>query len=331
MRFAKRRLAAALVLSLAAGMSDAQAASTGSGQAYPSRPVRVVVPVGPGGGLDFVARLIGLKLTDSLGQSIVVDNRPGASGTIGLELTARAAPDGHTLLVMGAGHVAYAIIYKTSYDLFRDFTPVSQVTASAYIFAVHPVLPSNSVSELTAYARANPGKLNYGSTGNGTLQHLATELYGVLTGVKLVHVPYKGLGAAFPDLLSGRIHMIMASTPSIVSHLRSGTLRPLAVTGARRVAALPELPTMIEAGVPGFDVTQWQGMLAPAGTPRPIVERLHRDITKALQQSDVASRLANDGTDGVGSPPREFAAFLKAEHAKWADVVKQTGIRADTP
>ena len=329
MRFTMRGLAAALLLSLAAGMPVAQTATTGSGPSYPSRPIRVIVPVGPGGGLDFVARLIGLKLTDSLGQSVVVDNRPGASGTIGLELTARAAPDGQTLLVMGAGHVAYAIIYKTSYDLFRDFTPVSQVTSSPYVFAVHPGLPSKSVSELTAYARAYPGKLNYASTGNGTLQHLATEFYGVLAGVELVHVPYKGLGAAFPDLLSGRVHLIMASAPSIVPHIRSRALRPLAVTGARRVVALPELPTMIDAGVPGFDVTQWQGMLAPAGTPRSIVECLYREITNVLQQPDVASRLANDGADGVGSPPREFAAFLKAEHAKWADVVRQAGIRAD--
>lgn len=314
-------LAAALILLLGAGIAAAQS--------YPARPIRFLVPVVPGGGLDFVARLIGPKLSESLGQTIVVDNRPGASGAIALELAARAAADGHTVMVFSASQVIYSVLNRTSFDLFRDFAPVSQVAAAPYVLAVFPGLPARSMSELVAHAKSNPGKLNYASAGNGSLQHLATELLGVNAGVKLVHIPYKGVGAAFPDLLSGRTHMTLSSITALVPHIRSKVLRPLAVTSERRAAMLPEVPTMIEAGIPGFVVTQWHGTLVPAGTPRPVVERLQREIVKALQQPDVASRLANDGTDAVGSSPQQFAAHLQAEREKWSKVIKQVGIRAE--
>jgi tripartite-type tricarboxylate transporter receptor subunit TctC len=310
-----------LILSFCTGIAIAQN--------FPAKPIRVIVPVGAGGGLDAVARLIGAKLAERLGQPIVVDNRPGAGGAIGLDLVARATPDAYTLAVFSSSQVINAALSKTPYDLFRDFAPVSQTAAAPYVLVVHPALPAKSVSELVNYAKANSGKLNYASVGKGTLQHLATELFAVTSGIKLVHVPYKGLGAAFPDLLTNRVQMTMSSITALVPHIRSRALHPLAVTSAQRTSDLPDLPTMVEAGVAGFVVTQWHGMLAPAGTPRQLIERLQREIAIALQQPDVATRLARDSTEPIGSTPKVFAAFLKAEHDKWGRVIKQAGIRAE--
>lgn len=296
-------------------------------ESYPARPIRLIVASGPGGGLDFVARLIGPTLTENMGQSIVVDNRPGATGSIAAELAARATPDGYTVMLMSASLVVYGAVNKTRYDLFGDFVPISQVTAAPYILIVHPVLPVKSVSELIAFAKSNPGKLNYFSTGNASFVHLATEWFRTSAGIELVHVPYKGLGAAYPDILAGRIQMGFSSPAFVMPHLRTQTLRPLAITSVARAKTLPELPTMIEAGMPGFVVSQWSGALAPRGTPRSVVERLHREIVKALQHSEVASRLAKEGLDGVGSSPRQFAAHLKSEHDTWVRVIKQSGIQ----
>lgn len=295
-------------------------------QNFPTRPLRIIVPTVPGGGLDFVARLIGPKLTESLGQTIVVDNRPGASGVIGLELTARATPDGYNLMVISATHVIYTALNKTSFDLFKDFAPISQLTAADYVLVVTPALPPKTVSELIAYGKANPGALNYASSGVASLQHLATEYLGALEGVKFTHVPYKGVGSAIPDLVSGRIQMTMSSITSMNPHIRAKRLRPLAVTGAARSPVLPGVPTMIEAGVKDFMVTQWIGVIAPAGTPRGRVERLYQEFSKALKQQDVATRLARDGTDAVGSSSSAFATFMREEGAKWLKVARQAGI-----
>jgi tripartite-type tricarboxylate transporter receptor subunit TctC len=295
-------------------------------QNFPTRPLRIIVPTAPGGGLDFVARLIGPKLTQGMGQTVVVDNRPGASGVIGLELTARATPDGYNLMVISATHVIYSAINKTSFDFFKDFAPISQLTAANYVLVVTPSLSPQTVGELIAYARANPGKLNYASSGVGSLQHLATEYLGAIEGVKFTHVPYKGVGAAIPDLVSGRIQMTMSSITSMNPHIRAKRLRPLAVTGTARSPVLPGVPTMIEAGVKNFVVTQWIGVIAPAGTPRRVTERLYQEFSKALKQSDVATRLARDGTDAVGSSPKAFAAFMHEESAKWLKVAKEAGI-----
>jgi tripartite-type tricarboxylate transporter receptor subunit TctC len=243
-----------------------------------------------------------------------------------MEITAHAAPDGYTLAIFSVSQVIYAELNKTSYDMFRDFAPVSQVSAAPYLLAVYPQLPATSVSELIAYAKANPAKLTYATSGIATLQQLATELFAATAGIKLVHVPYKGVGAAFPDLIAGRTHMTISSVSALASLIRSKFLRPLAVTTTKRTAMLPEVPTMTEAGVPGFVVTQWHGILAPAGTPRPIVERLQREIAKAVQNADVVSRLASDGTEGVGSTPQQFAAHMKAEREKWNQAIKQAGI-----
>jgi len=295
-------------------------------QHYPTRPIRIILPVGPGGGLDIVARLIGPKITASVGQTVVVDNRPGASGAIALEIASRATPDGYTVMVFSASQVIFSSLNKTNYDLFRDFTPVSQITAAPYVLVVSPQLAVRSVKELVAYAKAHPGKLNYASAGNGSLQHLATEYLATLEGIKLTHIPYKGIGTALPDLVSGRTHLTISSVTSMAPHVRNHRLRALAVTSAQRTPVLPGVVTMIEAGVPGFLVTQWLGSMVPTGTPKRIVELLHSEIAKALRQSDVASALAVDGTTPVGSTPQEFGKFMHAERDKWVRVARQAGI-----
>ena len=293
---------------------------------YPTRPIRFLVPTAPGGGLDVIARVMAPPLTETLGKSVVVDNRGGASGAIALETTARAAPDGHTIMIFSVSQIISSEMIKSSTDIFRDLTPVSQIAAAPYVLTVHPQLPIKSVSEFVAYAKAHPGQLNYASSGVATLQQLATELLASIVRIKLVHVPYKGVGQAFPDLLSGRTQMTMSSVASMANLIRSKGVRAVAVTTVQRTAMLPEVPTMIEGGVPGFVVTQWHGMLAPAGTPRAIVERLHADIVRALQQPDVIARLAADGTEGVGSTPQQFLVHMKAEREKWVKVIKETGI-----
>ena len=297
-------------------------------QTYPSRPVRLLVPTVPGGGLDIVARLVATPLTESLGKAVVVDNRPGASGAIALETTARATPDGHTIVTISVSQILHAELNKTPYDIFRDFAPVSQTASAPYVLTVHTSVPAKSVGEFVSYAKANPGTLNYASSGIATLQQLATELFASIVGVKLVHVPYKGVGQAFPDLLSGRTQMTMSSVSAMANLIRSKGIRAIAVTSAQRTAMLPEVPTMIEAGIPGFVVTQWHGILAPAGTPRPVIERLQRDIAKGLQQPDVVAKLTADGTDAVGSSPQQFAAHMKSERAKWQKVIRQLGLKA---
>lgn len=319
-------LACALALGAPHTLAQSRAAKDG---AYPSKPVRMIVASGPGGGLDFVARLVSPRLGETLGQTVVVDNRAGASGSIAAELAASAAPDGYTVMLLSASLVVYSIVNKTRYDLFADFAPISQVAAAPYILTVHPGLPVKSVKELIAYAKANPGKLNYASTGNASLAHLATEFFAITTGTKLVHVPYKGVGAGLADMLSGQIQMSLLSAGSVFPHVRAQRLRALAIATAQRAKVAPELPTLIEAGVPGYTVTQWHGLLAPRGTPRAIIERLHREIAATVRQPDIASRFATDGTEGIGSSPAEFAAHLKSERDQWARVVKIANIRVD--
>jgi tripartite-type tricarboxylate transporter receptor subunit TctC len=298
-------------------------------QSYPTKPVRVIVASGIGGGLDFIARLVGPKLGENLGQTVVVDNRAGASGSIAAELAAQATPDGHTLILLSASLVVYGAVNKTSYDLFRDFAPVSLVSAAPYILTVTTGLPATTVQELIAYGKANPAKLNYASTGTATLAHLATEWFGDLAGIRLVHIPYKGVGAALPDIFAGRVQMSFLSFASVYGHVRAGRLKALAVASTARAKAAPEIPTVIEAGVPGFTVTQWHGLLAPRGTPRSVIARLHREIVKVLQHPEITARLALDGTEGVGSSPEQFGVHLKSEYERWAKVARQTGLRTD--
>ncbi len=295
--------------------------------AWPARPIRMTVASGAGGGLDLVARTVAAPLSETLGQNVVVDNRAGASGSIAAEVTAQSAPDGYTLMVLSASLVVYGVVNKTAYDLFRDFDPVSQIAASPYMLTVYPGLPAQSIKEFIAYAKANPGKLNFASTGPASLAHLAGELFAMKTGTQLVHIPYKGVGAALPDMLSGRTQMSFLSGGSVMGQIRTQKLKALAIASATRSKLMPELPTMIEAGVPGFVVTQWHGLLAPRGTPRPIVDRLHADIVKAVKRPEVSQRLALDGTEPIGSSPKEFGAFLKSERDQWAKVAKAANVQ----
>ena len=295
--------------------------------AWPARPIRMTVASGAGGGLDLVARTVAAPLSETLGQNLVVDNRAGASGSIAAEVTAQSAPDGYTLMVLSASLVVYGVVNKTAYDLFRDFDPVSQIAASPYMLTVYPGLPAQSIKEFIAYAKANPGKLNFASTGPASLAHLAGELFAMKTGTQLVHIPYKGVGAALPDMLSGRAQMSFLSGGSVMGQIRTQKLKALAIASATRSKLMPELPTMIEAGVPGFVVTQWHGLLAPRGTPRPVVDRLHADIVKAVKRPEVSQRLALDGTEPIGSSPKEFGAFLESERDQWAKVAKAANVQ----
>jgi len=299
-------------------------------QAYPVRPVRLVVPAAPGGGTDITARIIAPKLSELLGQQVVVENRAGAGTMIGSEAVARAAPDGYTLL-MGISTLAInpAMYKKVPYDALKDFAPISQVVSLPNVLVTHPSLPAKTVKELVAFARARPGQLNYASAGVGTNPHLSMELFLAMTGLKMIHVPYKGAGPGLVDTVAGHVSVM---TPSIISglpHVRGGRLRALGVTSAKRAGGVPDIPTIAEAGVPGYDAVQWFGVLAPTATPRAIVVRLHGEIVRVLQAADVRGRLSADGADPVGSSPEEFAAFLRAETAKWAKVVKDAGIQPE--
>ena len=322
----KPKLRIGAAAGLAAALAIAASPGAAQGTAYPVKPIRMIVASGAGGGLDFVARLVAIPLSEALGQSVVVDNRAGASGSIAAELASRAAPDGYTLMMLSASLVVYGIVTKTPYDLYRDFDPLSQVAASPYILTVHPSLPVKSVAELIAYAKANPAKLNFASTGNASLAHLAGELFASSTGTKLVHVPYKGVGAALTDLLSGQVQMSFLSGGSVYSQVRAQRLRALAIASTTRAKMAPELPTLIEAGVPGYAVTQWHGLLVPRGTPRAVIDRLHKEIAKAVHRPEVTSRLALDGTDGIASSPQEFAAHLRSERERWTKVAKAANI-----
>jgi tripartite-type tricarboxylate transporter receptor subunit TctC len=313
-----------LCAALAAVFSPAQA------QQYPTKPVRLVVPAAPGGGTDITARIIAPKLSEQLGQQVVVENRAGAGTMIGSEAVARAAPDGYTLL-MGISTLAInpAMYKKVPYDALKDFAPISQVVSLPNVLVTHPSLPVKTVKELVAFARARPGQLNYASAGVGTNPHLSMELFLAMTGLKMTHVPYKGAGPGLVDTVAGHVSVM---TPSIISglpHVRGGRLRALGVTSAKRAGGVPDIPTIAEAGVPGYDAVQWFGVLAPTTTPRAIVVRLHGEIVRVLQAADVKGRLSGDGADPVGNSPEEFAAFLSAETAKWAKVVKDAGIQPE--
>ena len=320
-----RSLAAVLgVVLLAFGTSA-------SAQQYPNRPIRFVVPFAPGGSTDTLARTIGQKLTEALQQQVVVDNRSGANGNIGMEIVAHAAPDGYTILLgyianLGIGPGLYA---KLPFDPVRDYAPITQLASSPNILAVHPSLPVKSLRELIAYAKTNPKKLNFASSGVGSIGHLTGELLNRSAGVDMVHVPYKGSGQAVIDLLGGQVQMMFSGMSSVMQHIKAGKLRALAVTGAQRSPAVPDVPTIAESGFPGFEATAWYGVLAAARTPKTIVNRLHDEIVRALALPDVKERLNNVGFELVGGTPDEFTAFIKSEIAKWTRVVRDAHISAE--
>jgi len=295
-------------------------------QSYPVRPVRILVPLAAGGGMDTVTRGLGLKLADSLGQTVVVDNRPGAGSLVALDILASAAPDGHTLMMISATTVIHPALYGSRYDVVRDFTPVGQVTAQGYVLVVHPSIAAKSVQELVQYLRANPGKLNYASSGIGSPIHMSTELFSIATRTRMTHVPFKGMGAAYADLVGGRIQLSFATIISSLPHVNAGRLRALAVTPAKRAPALPDVPTLTEAGVKVV-VVNWYGLIAPPKTPKATVERISSEVAKAMQSPDIAKRLVAEGSEAAPSSPQAFAAHLKVEQAQWSRVIKEAGIR----
>ena len=319
--------ARALLLSSAA--FAAILAAGASAQDYPQRSVRLVIPFPPGGATDGLARVVGQSLTASWGQQIVVDNRPGAGGNIGAMIAAKAPPDGYTLFMVGLSHAANLSLYrKLDYHPLRDFTPITQVVSIDTFLAVHPSLPVKSVKELLALARAKPGGLNYASGGNGSSPHMAMELFKSLAKVDIVHVPYKGTESVI-GLMRGEAGMIFENLISIGAQIKSGKLRALAIGSPRRSAAMPDIPTVSEAGVPGYAVSLWFGMLGPAGLPKPIVDKAWRDTAALLKTAEVRERFASLGADPIGSTPDEFTAFIKTEIAKWAKVIKDQNITAD--
>jgi len=304
-------------------------ASAAGAQTYPAGSMRIVVPFPPGGGTDILARSIAQKLSEAWGVSVIVDNRGGANGTIGTAAVAKAPPDGHTVIVVPSGFAVNPSIYKNlPFDTVRDLTPVTQLASSPLVLVVHPSFPPKSVKDLVAFLRARPGEINYGSSGNGSPPHLATELFKLLTGTKMTHIPYKGAGPAAVDVIAGQIPIYFMNALSAVPHMKSGRLRPLGVTSDRRFPGLPSVPTIHEAGVPGYAMTNWYGMLAPAGTPRASVTKLHGEVARILNLPELKERLSSEGAEVVASTPEQFAAFLRNEMAIAAKIVKASGMTA---
>ena len=318
------------MLALVIAAHGMAAAGTAAAQGYPARAIRLIVPSAPGAGTDITARILAPKLSGYLGQQVVDENRAGAATMIGGETVARAAPDGYTLL-MGISTLAInpAMYRKMAYDALKDFAPISLVVVLPSVLVTHPSLPVRTVKELVALARARPGQINFASAGTGTNPHLTLELFLSMTGITMTHVPYKGTGAGMIDVLAGHIPLTTATLLTVLPYTRAGRLRALGVSSARRSSAAPDIPTVAESGVPGYEATQWFGLLAPAATPRAIVERWHGETVRALNEPEVRDRFVSDGADPVGNTPEEFAAHLRAETAKWAKVVKDIGIKPE--
>jgi tripartite-type tricarboxylate transporter receptor subunit TctC len=300
-------------------------------QTYPAKTIRVVVAFAPGGGTDILARAIAQKFTEAWGHSVVVDNRPGGNGNIGTELVARAAPDGYTLLATSSGPfvISPSLFPKLPYDAVRDFAPVTLGVTYAYLLVSHPSVPARTVRELVALARARPGRLTCGSGGIATPPHLITELFNLMAGVQIMHVPYKGTGAALIDVLGGHVDLLFGNLPSQLPHVRSGKLRPIGISTSRRSALLPAVPTIDEAGVPGFEANAWMGWFAPAGTPREIIQKLQGQIAAIMREADMKQRLVGEGAEPEGGTPEQFAEFIKADRAKWAKVIQGARIRPE--
>jgi tripartite-type tricarboxylate transporter receptor subunit TctC len=317
---------AVAILIGAAGGTWAQGQAAG---AYPTRPIRLLVGFPPGGSNDIVARVLAPRLAENLGQQVVVDNRGGANTAIASELLARAAPDGYTLMINAPGHVTNPALIKLNFDPMRDFAFISQIGEAANLLVVHPSFPPKSVKELIAFSKKRPGEVNYGSSGIGTSVHLSAELFQYLTGVKWVHVPYKGGGPGLVALLSGEVSLYFGNLPTVIRQARAGRLRALAVTGSKRAAAAPDIPTVGESGVPGYEVATFWGLSAPARTPPAILERLYRETVRAVKSPDVRERLEGLGAEIIGSTPEQYAAFIRREIAKWDKVIKAAGIKSE--
>lgn len=312
------------------GVAAGAYATSAYPQTYPTKPIRFIVPFPPGGGNDIVGRIVAQRLAEALGQSIVVDNRGGAGGTIGTDLAAKAPPDGQTMLINNISLAVNATLFpKLPYDTLKDLAPVMMIGRQPNILVVHPSVPAKTVKELLALARAKPRQLNYGSGGVGTASHLSTELLKLMAKVDLVHVPYKGLGPALTDLMGGQVQLIISTMASALPQIKAGKLRPLAVTTAQRSVFFPEVPTMDEAGVRGYEFNTWYGLLVPSGTPRAIIDRLNKETTKVLESPAVKEQFAPQGLEAAPTSPEEFGAYLKSEVEKWGKVVRASGAKPE--
>jgi len=304
--------------------------AAGAQEAYPSRPVKFILPFPPGGGTDILGRVIAEQLSANLGQPVVTENRGGAGGNVGAEAAAHSAPDGYTIVLVAPSLAISKTLYsKLNYDPVKDFAPISLVATVPNVMITNPAVEAKNLQEFIELARSRPGAMNYGSGGAGTSNHLAGELFNIVTGTKLVHVPYKGVNLAMQGVLAGEIQLVFIGIPAALPHIKAGKLRALALVAPQRSPALPEVPTVAEAGLKDFEVTTWYGILAPAGTPRPIVSRLNAELVKIMHTPDVKERLASMATDPLTSTPEEFAAYLKQEIAKWGDVVRKSNLKAD--
>jgi len=323
-----RVLLAAFVSAFATYTNAQVTSATGN---YPQRPIRLILPQSPGGPTDLIGRFTAQKLGEVLGQTVVPDNRAGAAGSVGCEIAAKSAPDGYTLLLGAPGCLAanVSLYTKLGYDPVRDFAPVTQLTSGPEMLVVHSSVPAQSVKELVALVKAKPGAFNFASGGAGTANHLASEYFKMVSGLEIVHVPYKGTGPALGAVMSGQVQMMMASLPPALPQVKAGKLRALAVTSLRRSSAAPDIPTVTESGYPGFEMGSWHSIMVPAKTPKPITTLLHTSLVKILAQPDVKERLASQGLETVGSTPEEFREHLKRETAKFAKIIKVAGIKAD--
>lgn len=302
----------------------------GAAQPYPSKPLRFIVPFAPGGGNDIIARVIGQKLSERWGTQVVVDNRPGAGGNVAAEITAKAAPDGHTVFQFNIANVIAVGLYKKlSYDPVRDFSPVTQLASSPFLLVINPAVKAATTQEFMVLAKTQPGKLNYGSSGNGGSTHLAMELMKSMANINLVHVPYGGAGPALTDLISGQVQALFTTPLTAVPHVKSGRLRSLGVSSAKRIAMLPEMPTIAESGVPGYESSAWYGVVVPARTPRDIVMHINTELVRILRDKEMIERMSSQGVDLVGNSPEAFGQFIKSEIAKWVKIVKASGAIVD--
>jgi tripartite-type tricarboxylate transporter receptor subunit TctC len=312
------------------GAALALAVSTAAiAQQYPAKPVRVVIPFAPGGGSDFTGRLIAQKLSERLGTQFIVENKPGAGGNLGAQEVVKAAPDGYTVLIISASYTVNPSVYKMTFDPVNDITPIIQISGGPYVVAVHPSVPARTLAEFVALAKKDPQKLAYGSSGNGSIMHVASEYFLDSAKIKVLHVPYKGTGPALQDTIGGQVQLVFGAIPATLPHVRAGRLRALAVTTAKRVSAAPDLPTVAESGYAGYEVTNWHGLVGPKGMPQAAVERLNREINTIIQSPDMKKHMETEGLEPAGGSPARFGEILKSEAARWAKVVQQAGIKIE--
>jgi len=305
------------------------AAPAAFAQQYPTKPVRIVVPFAPGGGSDFIARFMAQRLTAGLGHQVIVENKPGAGGILGIEAGIKSPPDGYTLTLIASSYTVNPSVYKINFDPMNDITPIIQISQGPLLIVVKPSLPVKTTKDLVALAKSKPGQLNFASSGQGSVIHLATELFDSMAGVKMNHIPYKGTGPALTDTIGGQTDLFFSSTATALPHVQSGKLRAIAVTTAKRIPALPNVPTVAESGVPGYEVILWHGLIGPKGLPRPVVDRINGEVTKALKLKETGEQLQNDGVDPAGGTPEQFGAQIKKEIGIWRKVAADAGVKAE--